>query len=216
MGKNKQIEKPHLILCEGADATYFIIEYLKYLIKNGENEFGSFQAMNFGGNEELPRFLKAMPNLPNYGTLNSVTIVRDAESNYNGAVQSLSNLLQSLGFSVPLKSNEIKQLANIKFAFSLFPSLSEHREDGTLEDLYIKNLVDLSCDLSNEIDSFLDRIQLQGRKIPRKHKSKLYTYFAVTDKFTSMKLAEAAGAGAFNFDCKELNSLKKLLKRICS
>ena len=47
------------------------------------------------------------------------------------------------------------------------------------------------------------------------HKSVLYTYFSVTDKYTSSKLGEATKAGAFQFDCTEMNCLKNLLKEIC-
>ena len=42
MDKNREINFPHLILCEGTDDELFIDCYLKRLIKNGEKEFEEF------------------------------------------------------------------------------------------------------------------------------------------------------------------------------
>ena len=215
MGKNKEISKPHLILCEGEDAALFMIYYLTALIKNGEEEFENFQAMNFGGNEELPRFLRI---LPNYSSVKSVTIIRDTEKDYAAAIQSIRAVLKNQGFPEPSHPNEIAQNDNIKVAFSLFPTLSENAENGTLEELYVNNLAESPAPdkVIKDIDGFIDGLKENGRDFPRIHKSRLYTYFSVTDKFTSLKLAEAAKAGAFRFDCDEMNCLKKLLKGICS
>jgi len=214
MGKNKEINKPNLILCEGEDATLFMIYYLTALIKNGEEEFNNFQAMNFGGNEELTNYLHLLPNLPNYNSVKSITIIRDAEKDYVAAIQSIRAVLKNQGFPEPFRPNEIARDDNIKVAFSLFPTLSENAKDGTLEELYINNLAESPAPdkVIKNIDIFIDDLKYNGRDFPRIHKSRLYTYFSVTDKFTSLKLAEAAKAGAFQFDCGEMNCLKKLLK----
>ncbi|MCL2814601.1 MAG: hypothetical protein FWD23_08375 [Oscillospiraceae bacterium] len=95
-------------------------------------------------------------------------------------------------------------------------AVSENTKEGTLEDLYVKNLVESPEELIKDIDVFINGLKEKGHDFPRPHKSRLYTYFAITNKFTSLKLAEAAKAGAFQFDCNEMNSLKKLLKEICS
>ena len=216
MAKNKEIKRPHLILCEGADATLFMIYYLNYLIENNESEFDNFQAVDFEGNENLPRFLQLLKLSTNYNTIKSITIIRDAEKDHIAAKQSVSSALKNHGFSAPSQTNEIVQDDTRKIAFVLFPTLSETTEDGTLEDLYVKNLVESPDELIKDIDVFINGLKEKGHNIPRPHKSRLYTYFAVTDKFTSLKLAEAAQAGAFDFDCSEMNGLKKLLKKICS
>jgi len=80
--------------------------------------------------------------------------------------------------------------------------------------MYIKNLVEPSDELFKRIDAFICQTELDGREITHKHKSRLYMYFAVTDKFTTLKLAEAAKAGAFNFECVEMDALKSILHEI--
>ena len=210
--KNK-IVRSNLILCEGEDAFYFIIEYLACLEKE-DKSFYNFQAMPFNGNESLPQFLKVLPQLPGYDIVKSITIIRDAEKDHIAAKQSVCSALKNHGFSVPSQTNEIVQDGTRKIAFVLFPALSENTVNGTLEDLYVKNLVESPEELIKNIDIFINGLKEKGHNIPRPHKSRLYTYFAVTDKFTSLKLAEAAQAGAFQFDCSEMNSLKKLLKDI--
>ena len=139
MAKNKEINHPHLILCEGADATLFIIYYLEYLLTNGEMEFDGFQAMNFGGNDELSGFLRL---LPIYDIVKSITIIRDAETDHNAAKQSICTVLKNYGFAVPSNANEIVQNGSIKVAYSLFPTLSKNTENGTLEKLYLNNLAE--------------------------------------------------------------------------
>ena len=210
-----KIVRPNLILCEGEDALYFIIEYLDYLEKE-DKSFYDFQAMPFNGNEALPQFLKILPQLPGYNMVKSITIIRDAEKDPITAKQSVSSALKNHGFSAPSQTNEIVRDGTRKIAFVLFPTLSENTKEGTLEDLYVKNLVESPEELIKDIDVFINGLKEKGHNFPRIHKSRLYTYFAVTDKFTSLKLAEAAKAGAFKFDCNEMNSLKKLLKEMCS
>ncbi|MCL1873558.1 MAG: hypothetical protein FWF85_05525 [Clostridiales bacterium] len=216
MSENKGILCPHLILCEGADATYFMIKYIDYLEDINEIGLKEFQAMNFGGNEELSNYLQLLTISRNKEIIKSITIIRDAEKDHIAAVQSIRTTLKNNGFSAPIHPNEIARDDKKKVAFSLFPTLSGQTENGTLEDLYLKNLVESADDLLSDIDIFINGLQSKGRYIPRKHKSRLYTYFAVTDKFTALKLAEAAEAGAFSFDCSEMNCLKSLLKEICS
>jgi len=93
-GNKEEIKRPHLILCEGADATLFMIYYLNYLIKNNENEFDNFQAMDFKGNENLPRFLQLLRLLPNYNIIKSITIIRDAEKDHTAAIQSVCSTMK--------------------------------------------------------------------------------------------------------------------------
>jgi len=213
----EKIVRPHLILCEGEDAFHFIRTYLEYLEKD-DDLFYDFQAMNFGGNEQLSNRLQLLPNLPDYNIVKSITIIRDAEKDCNAAIQSVSSALKKHGFAVPSNTNEIAQDDKRKIAFTLFPALSDKAENGTLEDLYLKNLTESPTpdELINDINSFINNAEEKGRNILRIHKAKLYTYFALTDKYTSLKLAEAAKAGAFEFDCSEMNYLKNLLKEMCS
>ena len=88
MGKEKNkkiISKPHLILCEGEDATQFIIEYLEYL-RRREKGFENFLALDFGGNEELPNFLFDLQVYPGFDIVTSMTVIRDSEVDHDSAI----------------------------------------------------------------------------------------------------------------------------------
>jgi len=122
MRKNKEISKPNLVLCEGADATYFTIEYINYLNIKEEMAFNNFQVMDFGGNDELPNFLEVLPSLRNYNTVKSIIIIRDAELNHNASVQSIKSTLKNKGYPLPTKANEIACDKELKIAFLLFPT----------------------------------------------------------------------------------------------
>jgi len=213
--KNKKtISKPHLILCEGEDTTQFMIRYLGYL-SNIDNMFESFMAFDFGGINELTTFLsKDLPVKPGYDMVESITIVRDSENDHLSAVQSVKSTLEELGFPVPSEPNTIVHNNTMKVAFSLFPSLSKDGRSGTLEDLYIENLKEDGVEhLLKDIYSFLDDLKSKGRNFKWFHKTKLHTYFSVTD-FVSKTIGQATEAGAFNYDCMEMNCLKELLRSI--
>ena len=202
---------PNIILCEGADTTFFVINYLEYL-KNTEKDFEAFFAFDFFGNENLPNFLEEIKRYSSYDMVKSILILRDSELSFSSSVQSVKSALSKNGYPVPSSSNEIAEDKNISVAFSLFPSLSRIEKNGTLEDLIINNLTEINVEsVLNDVDSFLSRLQKKDRRFTWLHKSRLYTYFSVTDNYIALKLGEATKAGAFNFNCEEMKSLKDLL-----
>ncbi|MCL1974607.1 MAG: hypothetical protein FWG61_00430 [Firmicutes bacterium] len=218
MGKEKNkknISQPNIILCEGDDTFYFIKGHLEYLQKN-EAVFEKFQAFDFGGNKELPTFLSDdLPVKPGYDNITSIIIIRDSEDNFDSAVQEVKSALKKAGLPVPSEPNTIEQDDKIRVAFSLFPSLSNIKQNGTLEDLYIENLVEVGVNsVLDDIYAFLDDLKSKGRSFTWPHKTKLHTYFSVTNDYVTMKVGEATEAGAFDFECAKMNVLKELLKNI--
>ena len=53
-----------------------------------------------------------------------------------------------------------------------------------------------------------------NRSYPHEFKTKLHTYFSVTDEYVSLKIGEAAKAGAFNWNSNKLLPLKNFLSEI--
>ena len=83
-----KIERPHLIICEGVDARNFIREFLNSCSESN-SEYKNFQAIDGGGNDQLPKFFKTLPNLPEFSGVKSITIIRDAEKSAHSASQSI-------------------------------------------------------------------------------------------------------------------------------
>lgn len=211
-------EKPHLILCEGIDAFNFLIWFLDD-IKKRDKKFEAFHVYNFGGITELSAALETMSLDENFKTcLQSVSIIRDAETNAEGAIQSIKSALQSAGLIVPScpcsperDPGESTKYPTITVGYLLFPTCSSNCENGTLEDLCLSIL---AKDDANTILEDVNRaIQpyIQNGKLPRQHKNKLHAYFSFTDDFVSLKIGEAARAGAFSWTSPQIELLKKFL-----
>lgn len=91
-----EIEKPGQLLVEGNDQRNFFEKFAFHLgIQN-------IQVQNFGGVDELNRFLSALVRLPSFSaSVSSLGIVRDAEQNATSAFQSVQSALQKAGLPVP-------------------------------------------------------------------------------------------------------------------
>lgn len=211
-------ERPSLILCEGADAYYFLISFLDN-IKKSDNVFNKFNVYDFGGIDQLPLALKSVTLDENFKThIHSISIIRDAEKNALGAIQSIKNALRSNGFTVPdgpcLPQSSLENIPYSKIAvgYLLFPTCSYECKNGTLEDLCLNILA------KSDANSILRGVKkalkpfLKKRKLPRSHKNKLHTYFSFTDDFVSLKIGEAAKANAFSWRSPQMTSLKNFLQ----
>ena len=207
----EKIVCPYLLLCEGRDEMEFLITYLNaYLI--GENQkYDDIQIIDFKGIEQLTKKLRALTATENFDIVKGIAIIRDAETNADGAQQSIISSLRMCGIDRNLFSSN---------PYYLFPckDINENWQNGTLEDLCIEIVSD---DIPNEVsasdllpccESFLDTIKSKrGSEFSRKHKNLLHTYFSATNKFVDLKIGEAARAGAFNWQHEKLDDLKEFL-----
>lgn len=213
----KKIERPHLLLCEGADADYFLRHWLASCIET-DPEMDDIQIVDFGGIGQLTDMLETIFLIPGYEIIRSIAVIRDAEGDATGAVRSIKSSFQRAGLPVPdclcvpskTEDNEIRT------GFALFPSCSDEEENGTLEDLCLRILRDSSAgDVLEAVDGFLECIcENNSRAFRRPHKNRLHTYFSATDKYVSLKIGEAAKAKAFRWDCPQLRGLADFLREM--
>jgi hypothetical protein len=215
----KKITRPHLILCEGIDAKFFLIHYLRQTFGEAQEDF---TVADFGGINELDRnSLKVLPNLPNFEKLESIVIIRDAENDGVSAKNSVENSLRSNGYASPAKPCEVKapskEQHHIAVAYALFPSFNLANESGTLEDLCLKIIADYDKDIILDIvEAATSAIEERNGFLKRKHKNELHTFLSLTDNFVGLKIGESAKAGAFDFDSPYFTPLKQLLESLRS
>ena len=96
MARPKEINSRVQLLVEGNDQRNFFEAFIKHL------SLANIQIQNFGGVNELRGFLLALANAPGFReTVQSVGIVRDAETSAQGAFQSVQGSLENAGLSVP-------------------------------------------------------------------------------------------------------------------
>lgn len=213
---NNKILKEHLILCEGRDEQEFLIQFLESDALSFLPGFSNdIQVMDFGGNSELFKYLTILKNMDGFEKIKSLLVVRDAESNAKTACTEIQAALRRNNFPVP----EIPccwEGETLRVGFALFPTFDNTLRNGTLEDLCLSILSDASADNTLEqIDKFLADLE-KYREMPfsRIFKAKLHTYFSVHNDYVSLKIGEAAKAGAFDWNNAALNPLKSFIQEI--
>lgn len=212
--ENNKILKKYLILCEGIDTFKFIINYLESDALKYNNRFGNdIQALNFGGINDLHKFISIIKNMEGFENVNRILILRDAETNADKAIKSIQNDLKTEGFPVPPSCNKWTEDNNIlKIAFTLMPACSSQPINGALEDLCREILKD-NYGMKADINEFVERIKQTYKSIgAHEHKSKLHSFLSVNKGFISLKIGEAATAGAFDWNNTKLNSLKEIIE----
>jgi len=218
MGKNEICpETPHLILCEGADAYFFLMWFLDFL-KKVKKEFAAFRVYDFGGIKDLKPYLNTMIKTTDdfKSVVKSISIIRDAEKDAVAAAGSIKSTLQSLGFSVPQEPCIVVSGSDaypqIPTGFVLFPTISQTPENGTLEDLCLRILS--KTDAASRLTHADTALEKYKDDLPQLHKNRLHAFFSMTDDLVSLKLGEAARCRAFNYDSSDMVSLKSFLEKM--
>ena len=203
----------HLILCEGIDAWKFIVNFLNSDAMSIYPDFSrTIQVENFGGNNQLQTKLQLWTRSPGFEHIRSLIIIRDAESDAVKAIHSIIRDMKKVGLPVPNGPQQLAKDNNISTGFLLFPTLSSDLQNGAIEDLCLTILKETELSTIEEIDDFLESLKQKDlRKFPRIFKTRLHTYFSVTDKYVSLKIGEAADAGAFDWGSVKLTPLRDFL-----
>lgn len=213
---NTQIVKSNLIICEGRDEQEFLIKYLNSDILSSVPGFSNdIQVIDFGGNSELARKLAILKNMENFDKLTSLLIIRDAETNAESACLEIQRALKQNGFPIP-QGPHCWEGQTLKTGFLLFPNCDCIVQNGTLEDLCLSILSDpLAAGTLEEIDLFLKRLEkYRHEPFSRVFKTKLHTCFSVHNDYVSLKIGEAAAAGAFDWNSPALDPLKNFIQEI--
>ena len=211
----KTIQKPFLLLCEGMDACNFFCWYLNSKDLQEEERFSQdIQICNFGGIKDLPRQLAILQNIEGYEQVSRILIIRDAETDANAAVMSIQSALKKNGLPVSEQCCQWIEQLPISTAYCLFPVLGSAPQAGTLEDLCWEILRDGEENEKGDIRQFISHMKTSYHRIlSHEHKSRLHTYFSVDDNLVSMKIGEAAKAGAFDWGHEKLAPLKNLIQQ---
>lgn len=216
--ENKSIVKrmQHLILCEGKDAQRFMIYYLNSKALADNKQYSeAVQVEDFGGNEQLSSALKLWSKDPEFLNLKSLVVLRDAETDAQSAVDSIKSAFRKADLPVPACPHQFETDGSLKTGFLLFPECSSNLKNGALEDLCLSILEESEVSGISEIDGFLSDLEKREiRTFPRRFKTRLHTYFSITDDFVSLKIGEAAKAGAFDWNSSKLDQMKSFLEEM--
>ncbi len=214
-----RIEKPYLILCEGIDVENVMIGYLNSAALAFDRRFANdIQTLNFKGVEELPVYLGNLKKMEGYEIVRQILVLRDAERDVQKAINMVTKAFRVNGLPVPdsvhtwIKASDSAE-QKIATAFTLLPTCDANPTEGALEDLCLDILkAEYADDMQKDIQGFINEVKNKyGSVSAHEHKSRLHTYFSVNEGFISLKIGEAALAGAFDWGSEKLNGLKELM-----
>jgi len=192
-----EIEQETQLLVEGRDTEVFINALLQHLSLTG------VQIHNFGGVEQLPRFLKTFIALPGFRQIvRSLGIIRDAEKGAGSARQSVHDILRSANLPLP------DQKGTPRTSFYIFP---DNKNPGMLETLCLTSVQDdpaITC-----IERYMECLEKQQLLISNPEKAKVQAFLASRPKFVA-HLGEAANKGYWQWENAAFAELKQFLERL--
>jgi len=172
------------------------------------------QTFDFGGIDGLTVFIGNLMRTEGFEMVKHILVLRDAETDANKAVDMVQSAFRMNGLPVPAQAHIWKKETNsTETAFTLLPACNEEPFSGTLEDLCWDILVDEHAgEMRTDVISFINEIKKNyGTVTVHEHKSRLHTYFSINEAYISLKIGEAAKAGAFNWESEKLEGLKELI-----
>lgn len=169
---------------------------------------------DFGGITELKDYLKQLTVLPNFETVETIVIVRDAETDATAAINSVKTSLKNAGLPVPVKPYKFAG-SSLKVAYVIFPGFIEDANRsgvlpaGTLEDLCLEVVKDdqvFEC-----VNIYINCLKEKGQDVPYLHKTKLHAYLSGKGKFVGLKVGEAAKVGAWDWNHPKLSHFRQII-----
>ena len=165
--------------------------------------------------EALTVFIGNLMRTEGFDTVKHIMVLRDAETDVKRAVDMVQSAFRMNGLPVPEQAHKWKKETNTTdTAFTLLPACSTEPVSGTLEDLCWEVLMDKhASEMRMDVIRFINEIKKNyGTVTTHEHKSRLHTYFSVNEAYISLKIGEAAQAGAFNWESEKLDGLKELIR----
>lgn len=192
------IEQEVQLLVEGYSTKIFITAFLQHLCLTG------VQVQNYGGIEELPRFIRTFVALPGFHQkVRSLGIIRDAETQGAGsAKQSVQDIMRSV--TLPLPGHKGVPRTSIYI-------LPDNRSSGMLETLCLESVQDdpaIAC-----IERYMECLAEQQLTISNPAKARIQAFLASRQKFVA-HLGEAAHKGYWPWGNAVFAELKQFLEKL--
>lgn len=199
------ISREVLLLVEGRAMVGFFLGLLDHL-----GVPGTVDIRDYGGKDELRAYVRTIALAEGFGDVKSVGLVRDAEDDPRGALQSMKGALKNAGLAVP---RTVGQIASGCPATAVFV-LPDAKSPGMLESLCWRAIVErmragVAC-----IEEFLACVEKEtGARLPNADKSRVYAYLSTRKKPDEL-LGQAARARDFPWDSEEFNALKTFIRNL--
>lgn len=200
MGQPKEISRTGQLLVEGDDSRNFFEAFAERLRLSG-----SFQIQDFGGVNDLQNFLKAFVKMPDFGTVQSIGIARDAERSENGARQSVLSAVNNAGLPTPTWTGK-PSAGGLTVKVPILPGGGK---SGMRETLLCRTFA--AQEVNSRIDDFFKCVNaLPNASISKPDKARAHAYLATT-RNPHHSVGMAAKAGVWNLDHAALEDVRAFL-----
>ena len=166
MPRAEEIKSAIQLLVEGNDPRNFFEAFVEHL------SLANIQIQNFGGVYELGGFLRALVNAPDFQIVQSIGIVRDAETSAERAFQSVQSSLERV--RLPMPDNPAER-TDTSPAVTVLILPGDNRQ-GMLETLYFARALRM-ISVEGCIDDFFKCVEsLPDVSIERSDKARAHAY----------------------------------------
>ncbi|MDE0173329.1 MAG: hypothetical protein OYH76_19025 [Defluviicoccus sp.] len=201
MGLPTGLSKPKQLLVEGNDQRNFFEALARHL-----GLADAVQICDFGGVDQLRGFLAAFVKMPDFGSVRSVGIVRDAEDSEDAAFRSVQSSLENANLAVPMALAE--PAGEHPTATVLI--LPGDRRSGMLETVLCRTFVDEPTNRC--IDDFFECVErLPDAAIDNPDKARAFAYLA-TKRNPHHSVGVAAKAGVWDLDHAAFDGVRDFLR----
>lgn len=211
------IRESKVILAEGADAQRFLTSACRAYGADG------IEVRDFGGNTQLRPAIRALKLTTGFGQVRSLVVARDAESDADGAMDSVADALAHVGLPRPTEPFSFASGADEeqpRTAIMIFPGFesagSDRRDltNGTLEDLCLRTLP-VSDPVLSCVDEYLDCVRKIPSETPDATKARLHAYLSGKARHAGLKLGEATDRGkVWDLDHAALTPFKNVIQQM--
>ena len=197
-----KIERPTQLLVEGNDQKNFFGALISHLNIQG------VQIQNFGGVDELGRFLRVFVRAPDFDIVASIGVIRDAEISAADAFRSVQSSLRNAGLGVP--ENEKQRASAIPEVRVII--LPGGNQSGMLETLLCKSFEE--SPVNDCIDEFIDCARgIPDTEIERLDKARAHAYLA-TRPHPHVSVGVAAQKGYWLFGHEAFADVRAFLRSL--
>jgi hypothetical protein len=192
------------VLVEGREEVMVLESLTEHL------ELTDIQAHDYGGKNNIRRFLSAYTKLSEFPRIRSLAIIADADFN-SGATNRILDALRST--SLPQPPNPLIEATQGHLSV-WYLVLPHGKQEGMLEDICLESVRDdpiMDC-----VQDFVDCVGRKKPGWPRRNiasKARVHMYLATQDP-PDRRLGEASKAGVWPLDDVAFEPLKTLLQQM--
>ena len=205
MPDHLKIEQPKQVIVEGNDDVRVFGALAKHL------NIRDVQIHGYGGIDNLRRFLDTFRNLPEFGRVQSLAVVADANSDRDKRERRICNALSAMALPTPSHPLEIASNGELQVAYLVIP----HNATGTMiEDVCLNSVsTDPAMECVDRYFECLSQTEIEGPKKVWMSKARLHAFLASRDR-PGLRLGEAAESGIWPLETDAFRPLLELIRML--